>query len=899
MALINNSIESLYNGVSEQSAEHRQQTQVKSMVNAYPTIDKGLLKRNPTQRLPLGASVTYTDDMFIYEYDRGLSGDSEEKYAININDQGIEIINVLNGDVYNENAGLTYEGTAKDYLFPFGGKSGYAATTVKDTTFITNRGVTPKMVDINADVGTAITVYEARVQMALQSVQTKAPHYNTSVAKFGMPSYADGYTTFIVDGTVVKISSIHNIRKTSKEGAYPITWTGEQTYATYISNVVNALESTLDRDIYSVNFTNDGILRIKRKDETAVTVSYDIDFIEKDGTAHAGTISDWITSVDYINYPDIITAQNPTFLTEAYIWVKNSNSAAAYTYHVSVTDSLLNTVTTSQTATTTEAAATALAGAIDANANFSATATNSVVKITATATGAIIKAIDGGDSYGNQASFVWSHKVQYTTDLPKSLGFANAIVNVIGSGDSQFVSYWLKYEDGQWIETLDPREDAVLDTARMPHVLVRNGDDTFTLKEYDGWKNRLVGDAESNKEPSFISSAENGSPKIVDVFFFKNRLGFITERTVIMSEVGGYGNFWRTTVATVLDSDPIDTTVDTTKAIKLQYATYLEDSVMLFSDKTQFKLEGGQVLSPSSVQISQTSAYEINTNIRPIYMNDKIFFCVKRGVSTAVMQYQVKKGSAASEALDITAHVQTYIPENVTRLTGSSVNNMLFLTTDNSSSMFVYKYYDSGDSRVQSAWFEWDFNGIVYNAFSLGRYLNIMINRNDSVEATDWVLGTGIWESDKVWDSNAVWYSEPADLVSTDQFEIMPIAPIEYSEAVFLDDVGSDNETIINTIVNIGEWIPEFSQKKDIRGQLQFKTFQISSEENSQFELMIADLKRGDTRIIDAKYTVDRKPMVYGNAKNLEIGIRNRSNIGFRINSINYEGNYNTRSTKK
>ena len=38
--------------------------------------------------------------------------------------------------------------------------------------------------------------------------------------------------------------------------------------------------------------------------------------------------------------------------------------------------------------------------------------------------------------------------------------------------------------------------------------------------------------------------------------------------------------------------------------------------------------------------------------------------------------------------------------------------------------------------------------------------------------------------------------------------------------------------------------------------------------------------------------------MVYGNTKNIEVGIRNYSDKGFRINTVNYEGNYNSRSKK-
>ncbi len=126
------------------------------MVNVMPTVDQGLVKRNPTRGLALDTKVTYSDKIFTYEWDRGLAGESEEKYAINITGTGLdaqmEIINVITGKVYKKGTFddegvelLAYEGDAEDYLSPFTDMTGYACTTVKDTTFVLNKNISPSM----------------------------------------------------------------------------------------------------------------------------------------------------------------------------------------------------------------------------------------------------------------------------------------------------------------------------------------------------------------------------------------------------------------------------------------------------------------------------------------------------------------------------------------------------------------------------------------------------------------------------------------------------------------------------------------------------------------------------------------------------------------------------------
>jgi len=737
MPLITNNKSSLFNGVNQQAAEYRLDSQVEEMINAYPTIDKGLLKRNPTTKKELTQDISYSHDMWTFAYDRGLSGDEEEKYSINIIDGVMEIINIISGKVYKEANGLS--STNEGYLLPFTGSNGYSATTIKDTTFIINKAVVPE--------------------------------------------------------------------------------------------------------------------------------------------------------IDYVNFP----TPDISYLKEGYLWLKSANPSAAYTYSVTITDAESNILSTSSSATTTTAAATALAANISADANFSAVAVGSTIKITGVNK---LVSVDAGDSYGDQASFGWYKSIQYSTDLPKNFSFTDSMVEITGSGTNTFATYWLTYVDSSWIEIKEPSFNGLIDKETMPHILIRNTNDTFTFEPYDKWAEASVGDIDSNPYPSFLNSNTTDGSIIKDIFFFKNRLGFVTERDIIMSEVGKYGNFFRTSTSAVLDSDPIDTTVDTTQAISLEFATYIEDSIMLFSDKAQFKLDGGRILSPKSVQISQTSSYEINKDVRPVFMNDKIFFCAIRGDYTALMQYEIKSTNTTSEAIDITAHVQTYIPSDIIKLSGSPINNMLFLTSaSDTETVYVYKYYDDGDKRIQSAWFKWSFNGEIYNCFSLGKQVNILIKRFQNISATNWVVGDGVWDNSKLWDNSQLWVMSPESLTSVEQFESMPIVPVDIDET-FLDNAGTDNETLIDTLVALGEWVYSSNGVKDIRGHLKVKTIQISSENGSVFELIVKDNSRNSSRTIASKYTVNRRPMIYGDATNSRVEIHSSFDTGFKINTISFEGALNKRAKR-
>ena len=76
------------------------------------------------------------------------------------------------------------------------------------------------------------------------------------------------------------------------------------------------------------------------------------------------------------------------------------------------------------------------------------------------------------------------------------------------------------------------------------------------------------------------------------------------------------------------------------------------------------------------------------------------------------------------------------------------------------------------------------------------------------------------------------------------------------------------------------------------------KTIQISSADDSNFYLSVKDKERNTSRLIPSVYTVNRKPFISGNSKNMRLSLISTNGDGFQINSISIEGQYNVRSKR-
>lgn len=313
------------------------------------------------------------------------------------------------------------------------------------------------------------------------------------------------------------------------------------------------------------------------------------------------------------------------------------------------------------------------------------------------------------DGFNGNATVLIKGKAQKFSDLPNNApeGF---VIEVVGDPSSSFDNYFVKFvknktgdSTGVWQEALKPGIKTDLDASTMPHVLVRNANGTFTFKRA-GWLPRVAGDEESSPYPSFVGY------KLSDMFFYRNRLGLLSEENVIFSEAGEFFNFFPTTVTTILDSDPIDIAVSHVKVSVLRHAVPFNQELMLFSAQTQFTLDAGELLTPKSVSINQTTEFECSVKARPVGAGRNVFFCVNKGAFTGVREYYVDGSTKTNDAADVTAHVPRYIPGQPLKLAAATNEDMIALLADGDRrALYIYKYYWSGDEKLQSSWSRWVF----------------------------------------------------------------------------------------------------------------------------------------------------------------------------------------------
>jgi len=356
----------------------------------------------------------------------------------------------------------------------------------------------------------------------------------------------------------------------------------------------------------------------------------------------------------------------------------------------------------------------------------SATANGSVIKIVMSSD----LPITVSDSLSNTGLGLVYKEVNYITDLPAKC-FNSHRVKIRGdlelSQDDYYVKFVTKdsatFGEGAWEEDIGYGVTTTLNKTTMPIIIVPSswsgtvGSSNITAYKIEcagetadtnSWVNRLAGDADTNANPSFVGKEIN------DMFFYKNRLGLLTDTSVIFSEADQYFNFFRTTVLTLLDSAPIDVGIAHTKVTKLKHAVAFQEKLVLFSEQTQFILQGNDLLTPKTVNIAPVTEYEKKEVGAPVTVGNFIYFTYPRGSYTGVYEYAVDSSSEVYSASDLTAQVPAYVPSQVYDFVGSANENTLIGRSTATNDVYVYRYFWQGNDKIQSSWSKFTFaNSIV------------------------------------------------------------------------------------------------------------------------------------------------------------------------------------------
>ena len=683
MALISWSTTSLISGISQQPDTLRFASQAEAQTNGFSSVVDGLTKRHPTEHVAELIDTTGLGSLDVAIH--GINRDVSERYLV---------------------------------IFLSGSPTATAELKVWD---IENEVF--RVVEGPGGVGSGTTA------------PTLTYLDDTDPVKLRSMSVAD--TTFVVNPTVLveMDDTVGDAMSTDayifvRSGLYESEYTVDMTLWTVSAGVSETISVTIN------TWDGDNSTNAKNKDQLAVsaldTSSRTVTFLGSEVTA--SSVAGFTNSINALNG---LTA---TAITGSVMHVEGNYSgldirgAIVSGTGITLTELIAHDAAVEESIQTDDIAAALTAALAAATSNATFTRVGSVIRCVplydksgnTVATGApYFDALQLTDSNADSLMTLTHKKVDTVTNLPLTCthGFK---IEVQGNAESAEDNFYLEFEAkdsafgaGTWKETVKGGEKYKLDASTMPHQLTRAfttvGGTPYFVWEEATWGERKVGDeTATNPFPSFVTTAPTHikpaiSRYISDIFFFRNRMGLLSNDNVVLSEVGVFENFFRTATTAILDSDPIDVGVGHSSVAILHSAVAWNEKLVLFSDQTQFILEGEPYLTPQTVQVSAVTDFENFTSIRPHTSGQGVAFGYAHGDYSGVRELkQVSENVYSAE--DLTIAIPKFIKGTITAFAPTTLENMLVVQSDGSpSSLFIYKYYFGEGERLQAAWSEYTF----------------------------------------------------------------------------------------------------------------------------------------------------------------------------------------------
>ena len=309
-------------------------------------------------------------------------------------------------------------------------------------------------------------------------------------------------------------------------------------------------------------------------------------------------------------------------------------------------------------------------------------------------------------------------EVEAIQQLPVK-GINGQIIKIIGSTATAADDYYVKFETtdgstsgkGVWRETVAPGIEYKLKATKMPHVLIRNANGTFTFKRQT-WGNRIAGDATSAKNPPFVGET------IKNLNVFRNRLVMLSDEYACLSAADDYTRFWPETVQTVVDSDPIFISTGGTDINFLTSSMAFSNTLLLFSRSGQFRLDTGASgigapLTPATATITAMTKYDSNESVDPIGVGRTVFFAVNKGDFSGLREFYIADVTGSTPiSAEVTASVPRYIPKNLVAIAASvSEETIVLISKDEPTRLYIYKFLFEDETKLQSAWSYWEIKG--------------------------------------------------------------------------------------------------------------------------------------------------------------------------------------------
>lgn len=321
------------------------------------------------------------------------------------------------------------------------------------------------------------------------------------------------------------------------------------------------------------------------------------------------------------------------------------------------------------------------------------------------------------------SAYIIASKDSYFTvtgNLPAQLT-ANADGWIVRVGDIKTPQYY-KYSSARtaWLESGDWASPTSI--TNMPLSLIRTGS-VWSL-DNSAYEGRLAGDDISNPAPRFIDHAITG------IGSFQGRLVLLSGPQVIMSASGKPRRFYRSTVTSVLDSDPIGVGASANTSADYEYAVPFQKDLLLFSAKYQALVPSGNTaVTPRTATCVLTSTYSADMTSSPVTLGRTLMYPTPRsedffGVLEMVPSSQVDSQYVST---DSTSHLPKYMGGKCRfSVSSSTAGIVLFAPSGDTHSLVVHEYLWDGEQKIQQAWHRWTFPYAVAAAYFANELIVLM-----------------------------------------------------------------------------------------------------------------------------------------------------------------------------
>ena len=130
--------------------------------------------------------------------------------------------------------------------------------------------------------------------------------------------------------------------------------------------------------------------------------------------------------------------------------------------------------------------------------------------------------------------------------------------------------------------------------------------------------------------------------------------------------------------------------------------------------------------------IRDRSSYNFNFNTNPVSLGTTIAFLDNAGKYTRFFEMQSVLREGEVTVLEQSKNISKAFPKDINLIANSRENSTIFFAVRGTNKVYGFRYYTTGEQRLQQSWFEWELSGEIQHLAMLDDALYAVIKNSST-----------------------------------------------------------------------------------------------------------------------------------------------------------------------